>query len=299
MVGPVEDRHTGEPPRRERRPHRLGQDLAVDDARDRGGWEEGDQVVDRHPTKARRGLIRAPDGGREALAERLGGGEGQLRHREGPALHDRPLEEPSGAARDHVGEDGQATGRLARDGHPLRVAAEPRDVLLHPAQRGLLIHQPVVAGRPSGRRRQRRMRQEAKGAEPVVDRDDNGAIRGQLGGVEVARGILRQAAAVDPHEHGSGRAAPERRRGHVEVEAVLCDQARREEQVRRLRTAGGERGRVAHPAPVGRRPGGPPPETPGGWGGVGEPAERVAAGHGDAADGTAVDRDDRARAGVG
>ena len=99
------------------------------------------------PAQARRGLIRAPDRGREALAEGLGGGEGQLRQREGAALHDRPLEEPSGTARDEVGEDGQATGRLARDGHLVRVAAEPRDVLLHPAQGCLLIHQPVVAGR--------------------------------------------------------------------------------------------------------------------------------------------------------
>ena len=38
------------------------------------------------------------------------------------------------------------------DRHVVRVAAEPRDVALHPAQRGLLVHQAVVAGRAAGPR---------------------------------------------------------------------------------------------------------------------------------------------------
>src|ERR1039458_10144323 len=41
----------------------------------------------------------------------------------------------------------QATGGLAEDGHITRVAAEPGYVALHPAQRCLLVHQPVVARR--------------------------------------------------------------------------------------------------------------------------------------------------------
>ena len=76
---------------------------------------------------------------------------------------------PREPARDHVGQHGQATGRLARDRDVVRVAAERADVVLHPAQGGLLVHQPVVAGRAAGPRRQRRVGEEAERAEPVVD----------------------------------------------------------------------------------------------------------------------------------
>ena len=111
---------------------------------------------------------------------------GMLVQRERAALHDRPLEEPARAARDEVGEHRQAAGRLAGDRDVVRVAAELRDVALHPAQRRLLVHQAVVAGRAAGPRGERRVREEAERAEPVVDRDDDDAVRRELGAVVVA-----------------------------------------------------------------------------------------------------------------
>ena len=123
--------------------------------------------------QAPRGLVRAADLGGERLAEGLGVGERLLVQRERAALHDRPLEEAAGTARDEVGEHRHATGRLAGDRHVVRVAAEPGDVALDPAQRRLLVHQPVVAGRAARPRGERWMREEAERAEAVVDRDDD------------------------------------------------------------------------------------------------------------------------------
>jgi hypothetical protein len=100
MAGPVEDRHAGESPGGQRRPDRLFEHLAVDDARDRGGREVAHQVRDRKAAQAAGGLVGAARLGREGLALGLGGGEGLLRQRKGSALYDRPVEEPAGTAGD-------------------------------------------------------------------------------------------------------------------------------------------------------------------------------------------------------
>ena len=55
----------------------------------------------------------------------------------------------------------QAAGRLAADRDRGRVAAERGDVALDPAQRGLLVQQPVVAGLAL-LRGERRVREEAE-----------------------------------------------------------------------------------------------------------------------------------------
>ena len=159
------------------------------------------------PRRHSGGLVGTADAGREGLTERLGVGQRQLGQRERAALHDRPLEQPPGVAGDEVREHGQAAGRLTGDGDVARVAAELVDVALHPPQRGLLVHQPVVAGRAAGSRRQRGMGQEPERAEPVVDGDDHGAFGGQLRRVVVAGAVRRQAAAVDPHEHRTAATA--------------------------------------------------------------------------------------------
>ena len=90
-------------------------------------------VVDRHAAQARRGLVRAADLVGERLAEGLGVGERLLVQRERAALDDRPLEEPARAVRDEVGEHRHAAGRLARDRHVVRIAAEPCDVVAAPS----------------------------------------------------------------------------------------------------------------------------------------------------------------------
>ena len=48
VIDAVEDRHAREAAGGERGPDRLRQHLAVDDARDRGARELGEQRVDRH-----------------------------------------------------------------------------------------------------------------------------------------------------------------------------------------------------------------------------------------------------------
>jgi hypothetical protein len=140
--------------------------------------------------QAGRGLARAARRSREGLAGGLGVSQGLLVEREGAALDDRLGEQPPGAAGDQVGQDRQATGRLTGDGDVVRVAAEPADVVPDPAQRALLVHQPVVAGRAAGPRRQRRVGQKPQGAEPVVDGDGRDAIGRQFGRVVVAAGAL-------------------------------------------------------------------------------------------------------------
>jgi hypothetical protein len=146
MGDAVEDRHPGELPVGDRRPDRLGEHRAVDDARDLDA-EVVHQVADWQIAQALRGLVRAADGGGELLAGGLGHSQRLLGQREGSALHDRPLEQPAGAGRDQLGQDRQAAGRLAGDGDVVRVTAELYIVALDPAQGRLLVHQAVVAGR--------------------------------------------------------------------------------------------------------------------------------------------------------
>src|SRR5215472_205708 len=113
-----------------------------------------------------------------------------------------PAASAAGAGRDHLGQHRQAAGRLARDGHVVRIAAEARDVALDPAQCRLLVHQPVVAGRAARPGGERRVGEEAERAEAVVDRHDDGAGRRELGAVIVAGSVLDETSAVDPHQHG-------------------------------------------------------------------------------------------------
>ena len=190
-------------------------------------------------------------------------------------------------------EHGHAAGRLSRDGDVARVAPERRDVGLYPAQRRLLVHQAVVAGRATGPRGERRVGQEAERAQPVVDRDDDDARRRELRGVVVAAGILGEAAAVDPHEHRPPGVATHRRRGDVEVEAVLGEGTGPREPARLLRAACRVLRRVTHAPPRSRRPRCAPPQITGRRSCVGQPAEGVSAGDGDTADGAGVGRDDR------
>ena len=249
VVDAVEDRHVGEAPGGERRPDRLRKDLAVDDARDCSAREVADEVRDGQAAEARGGLVRATRLGGEGLPGRFGVGARLLVERERAALHDRPLEEPARAGRDQVREHRHATGRLPGDRDVARIASELCDVAPYPAQRRLLVHQAVVAGRTAGPRRERRVGEEAERAQPVVDRDDDDAGRRELRSVVVAAGILGEAAAVDPDQHRPVSLAAQRRRGDVEVQAVLSKGPRPREPARRLRAARRELGRVTNTRP--------------------------------------------------
>lgn len=80
---------------------------------------------------------------------RLLAGEGAV---PAAALHDRPLEQPRHVFRGNGSGGERGAGRLAAQCHPVRIAAEGRDVALHPAQRGENIQQSAV-GRAPGRSR--------------------------------------------------------------------------------------------------------------------------------------------------
>ena len=198
-----------------------------------------------------------------------------------------------------MGEHRHATGRLARNRHVLRIAAELLDVVPNPAQRRLLIHQAVVAGRATGPRGERRVGKEAKRAQAVVDRDDDDSGRREFRSVVVAAGVLGEAAAVDPYEHRPLSVATQARREHVEVEAVLREGTRPRKPARRLRAARRVLRRVTNALPRSREPRRPPPQATSWRRCVRQPEEDVSARDGDTADGAAVDGHDWARAGAG
>jgi hypothetical protein len=67
------------------------------------------------------------------------------------------------------------------------------------------------------------VREEPQGAQPVVDRDHDGAIRRKLGALIVAAAILRESTAVNPHQHRpiTAMAVAHSPRVDVEVQTVL------------------------------------------------------------------------------
>ena len=94
-------------------------------------------------------------------------------HVHSPALHDGASEEPSGGGCAEQGGHAEASGRLPEDGDGARIAAEGRDVVPHPAQRGQLVLQAPVPDQPV-RIGQVPVTKEAQGTEPVVDGHDHG-----------------------------------------------------------------------------------------------------------------------------
>ena len=141
---------------------------------------------------------------READAVRL-----LVRHRPraadaGAAVRDGALEESLRERRRGQAVHGARAGRLPGDRHAGRVAAERRDVVVHPSQRGNLIEQPVVARRVVARLLvEIRVREKPEHADPVIEGDDDQALRGQSLAV-VGRdrsGAFDVPAAIDVDEH--------------------------------------------------------------------------------------------------
>ena len=118
-----------------------------------------------------------------------------------PALVDGAMEQPARQRRLQVrGDAGAATG-LAEDRHVAGIAAEGRDVALDPFQRSLLIHDAVVDGQMAFAINCR-MREEAKRADPVVERHDHyAAAADELAAVIVVALATIHAAAVEPDHH--------------------------------------------------------------------------------------------------
>ena len=156
-----------------------------------------------------------------------------------------PLEQAARQRRGEVDHDRAAAGRLSEDRHRLRIAAEGRDIALDPLQRGALVHVAIVAVQLLRRLgEQRRMREEAEPAHPVVHADDDDTLRRERVG-RIKRGLtVHERAAVNPHHHRQ-RAGRGGRTPDIERQAVL-----RLRYIVRLHALRAELGGVAHALPV-------------------------------------------------
>ena len=161
--------------------HRHGQELAARVGLRGEARARGQELLGRLRAQAgdlRRG-VRARRVRREASRRGLGLGQRDGRARlagaagaeqvERAAVDDRAVEQPLRGRRRQVQAHRVTARRLAGDRHVARIAAEPADVALHPAHRGLLVEQAEVARRAVGRLgAESGQREEAEHAEPVV-----------------------------------------------------------------------------------------------------------------------------------
>ena len=149
VVDAVEDRHAREPPGGQRRPDRLGEDLAVDDARDGSGREVVESTRSATGTWRRQSAVWS---GQPTLAAKVSPKASACAS--GCWLSaNAPL---STIARWNSPRDPRETRWASTETPPadwpaiVTSCGSPpncRDVVLDPAQRRLLVHQPVVAGR--------------------------------------------------------------------------------------------------------------------------------------------------------
>ena len=88
----------------------------------------------------------------------------------GAALHHGPVEQAGGGGHSQQGPDARRPRRLPDHGHPVRVATESLDVVLHPPQGRDLVQQGHVDGAFESRTADRRQVEEPPRSEPVVHR---------------------------------------------------------------------------------------------------------------------------------
>ena len=146
------------------------------------------------------------------------------------ALRDDAVIEPPAFLRADQHRLERRAGGLADQRHASRIAAERRDVRLHPLERGGQVHHAVVAGRvAAGFLRQLRMRVEPERPEAVVVGDEDDALlRERFAVVAWQRsGAAGERAAVAPDHHGQLRRGGRRRGPDVDVEAVFARRRRR------------------------------------------------------------------------
>jgi hypothetical protein len=212
------------------------------------------------------------------------------------AFGDGAGEQPAGSGGGELGQDAEPARGLAEDGDAAGIAAEAGDVALDPAQRGLLVHQAVVARRAARLGGEGRVGQEAERAQPVVDGDDDHALAHQRRRVIVVALAGHQRPAVNPHHDGPGAEAVlgAGRREDVQVQAVLRG-AGDAERRGRLRAVRRELGRVPYPVPAGGRLRRAPAQRADRRSRVGDAEELIRAAGGRAAKHAARGGDDRAR----
>src|SRR5262249_6026905 len=125
--------------------------------------------------------------------------DGGKRAQDRAAFADRARDQVLRQRRSHLRADRYGTGRFARDRHTLRVAAEGRDVLLHPLERRMLIEQGVIAGGALRRLlRQLGVREEAEHAQAIIYGDrHNSLLRHAFAVVAPLRTVARQKTASE------------------------------------------------------------------------------------------------------
>lgn len=176
------------------------------------------------------------------------------------ALGDGAVEQALGGRSRHQREYILAAGAFAENRHVRRVAAEGRNVVVHPLQAGDLVEQTEVAGSVGRRGRrvaQRRMAEPAEYTEPVLQRHhDHSLAAGQMMPQRRIRETERVAAAMDPHHHRQpltrGLLGGELRSPDIQIQAILAAGAgvaatHREQRQLRARFAMGECGARALP----------------------------------------------------
>ena len=146
-----------------------------------------------------------------------------------PALDDGAMEESLRLRHAEQRRDLPAAARLAEDGDVPGIAAECADVVAHPLERLHEVEHAGVAGGRVALAEQIAEMQIAERAESMVDGDQHDvAATAQVDAVvDQARARSGgEAAAVEPHQDRP-LAAIDRRRPHVEEEAVLARVGRR------------------------------------------------------------------------
>ena len=138
------------------------------------------------------------------------------------------MEEPFGCR--HGGEqaDFRGAARLSHDRHVRGIAAEVRDVVVHPLQGGHDVEHPDVARTAVFLAAHGCEVGESERVEPVVHRaEDDVAVAGDvLAVVAVLLDAVAacEAAAVEPHEHRTALAVVEGGRPYVQTQAVFAHQ---------------------------------------------------------------------------
>lgn len=136
----------------------------------------------------------------EALAERFRGQGGDApslllgQEPPGRALDDGAAEQAARGGSGQQGCDGGASAGLAEERHVVRVAAEGRDVLVHPHECGGLVEEAAVGGRP-------RNVPEPLESDAVVERHHDHPAPGEYLAVVAGIGAVARLppATVDPH----------------------------------------------------------------------------------------------------
>ncbi len=114
--------------------------------------------------------------GLEQVPGRGGGNLAASQLNDRRALRDGAVERACCRRARHEGKDAGAARRFADDGDVAGIAAEGRDVGLHPRQRRHLVEQAEVAGAGEALAVQIGQVEVAEGAEAVVDRDEHAAV---------------------------------------------------------------------------------------------------------------------------